>query len=71
MWETRGDNWKTKADEPSIFDELYPSSITYDLEGNVIEIGDEEVGNLNILGWDESQHSRELSRESWVMTQPT
>jgi hypothetical protein len=40
MWEVRGDDWKTKPDEPDVYDELYPSSITYDAEGNVIEVGD-------------------------------
>jgi hypothetical protein len=43
MWEVRGDEWKTQPGEPDVYDELYPSSITYDLEGNVLEIGDEEV----------------------------
>lgn len=43
MLEVRGDDWKTKKDEPNVYDELYPSSITYDFEGNIIEIGDEEV----------------------------
>lgn len=43
MWEVRGDDWKTKEDEPNVYDELYPSSITYDLEGNIIEVGDEGV----------------------------
>jgi hypothetical protein len=43
MWEVRGDGWRCKEGEPIVFDELYPSSITYDLEGNIIEIGDEEV----------------------------
>ena len=43
LWEIRGDDWKTKPDEPIVYDELYPSSITYDLEGNIIEIGDEEI----------------------------
>src|SRR4051812_34157582 len=40
MWEVRGDDWKTKSGEPDVYDELYPSSITYDREGNVIERGD-------------------------------
>jgi hypothetical protein len=43
MWEVRGDDWKTKPGEPDILDELYPSSITYDCEGNIVEIGDEPV----------------------------
>jgi hypothetical protein len=43
MWEVRGDDWKTRKDEPIVFDELYPSSITYDLDGNAIEVGDKEV----------------------------
>jgi hypothetical protein len=43
MWEVRGDDWKTKPGEPDVLDELYPSSITYDQEGNVIEIGDKPV----------------------------
>jgi hypothetical protein len=43
MWEVRGDDWQTKPDEPDVYDELYPSSITYDAEGNVIEVGDSEV----------------------------
>ncbi|MGH7173470.1 MAG: hypothetical protein ACRELG_24575 [Gemmataceae bacterium] len=43
MWEVRGDDWKTNPDESIVYDELYPSSITYDLEGNIIEIGDEEI----------------------------
>ncbi len=42
MWEVRGDDWQT-GDEPNIFDELYPQSKTYDSNGNVIEIGDDEV----------------------------
>ena len=40
MWEIRGDNWKTKPGEPDIYDELYPESITYDPEGNILEKGD-------------------------------
>lgn len=43
MWEVRGDDWRRKEGEPIVRDELYPSSITYDLEGNIIEIGDKEV----------------------------
>jgi hypothetical protein len=43
MWEVRGDEWKTKPAESDVYDELYPSSITYDLEGNILEVGDEEV----------------------------
>lgn len=43
MWEVRGDDWKTKPGEPDVLNELYPSSITYDQEGNVIEIGDKPV----------------------------
>jgi len=43
MWEVRGDDWRSKECEPFVFDELYPSSITYDLEGNIIEVGDEEA----------------------------
>ena len=43
MWEVRGDEWQTRRDEPDVFDELYPSSMTYDLEGNLIEVGDEDV----------------------------
>lgn len=45
MWEVRGDDWQTRAGEPYIYDELYPSSITYDMEGKVIEVGDEEVSS--------------------------
>ena len=41
MWEVRGDPWQTRPGEPYVYDELYPASITYDNEGNVIEIGDE------------------------------
>lgn len=44
MWEVRGDDWKTKPGEPDVYDELYPSSITYDCEGNVLEVGGEPVG---------------------------
>jgi hypothetical protein len=43
MWEVRGDDWQTRPGEPDIYDELYPSSVTYDAEGAVIEVGDEEV----------------------------
>ncbi len=43
MWEVRGDDWKTKKDEPIVFEVLYPPSVTYDLDGNIIEVGDREV----------------------------
>ena len=43
MWEVRRDDWKTQPGEPDVYDELYPSSITCDREGNVIEVGDEPV----------------------------
>lgn len=43
MWEVRGDDWMTAADEPLVVDELYPTSITYDTKGRAVEIGDEEV----------------------------
>jgi hypothetical protein len=43
MWEVRGDDWRTRSGEPHVFDELYPSSVTYDAEGAVIEVGGEEV----------------------------
>ena len=49
MWEVRGDDWKTKPGEPDVYDELYPSSITYDLEGNVIEPY-ARIGN-NVVLW--------------------
>lgn len=42
MWEVRGDDWRSRSAEVDVFDELYPSSVTYDLDGNVIEIGDKE-----------------------------
>ena len=43
MWEVRGDDWMTKKSEPDVYDELYSTSLTYDNEGNVVEVGDEEV----------------------------
>jgi hypothetical protein len=43
MWEVRGDDWQTKSGEPYVYDELYPSSITCDVDGASIEVGDEEV----------------------------
>ncbi len=43
MWEVRGDDWRTKPTDPDVFDELYPTSLTYDSEGNVIEVGGDEV----------------------------
>lgn len=45
MWEVRGNDWQTKPDEPYVYDELYPSSVTYDRDGNVIEIGDTPVAD--------------------------
>lgn len=39
MWEVRGDDWRTKPGEPYIHDELYPTAITYDSEGNAVEVG--------------------------------
>lgn len=44
MWEVRGDDWQTRAGESHVYDELYPSSIIYDMEGKIIEVGDEDVG---------------------------
>jgi len=44
MWETRGEDWQTRADEPDMIDRLYPQSNTYDAKGRVVEIGDEDVG---------------------------
>lgn len=41
MWEVRGDNWQTQSDEPYVFDELYPESLTYDPDGKAIERGDD------------------------------
>jgi hypothetical protein len=43
MWEVRGDDWMTKKSEPDVHDELYPTSLTYDNDGNVVEVGDNEV----------------------------
>jgi hypothetical protein len=43
MWEVRGDDWRTKSSEPQVYDELYPTSLTYDDEGNVVEVGGNEV----------------------------
>ena len=43
MWEVRGDDWKTKTTEPDVYDELYHESMTYDREGNVLEVGDEGI----------------------------
>lgn len=43
MWEVRGDAWQTKPGEVDVYDELYPSSLTYDREGNIIEVGDDPV----------------------------
>jgi hypothetical protein len=43
MWGVRGDDWRTRGGEPYVYDELYPSSITYDVEGAVVKVGDEEV----------------------------
>jgi hypothetical protein len=39
MWETRGDNWRFKRDEPDILDELMESAKTFDGDGN--ELPDE------------------------------
>jgi hypothetical protein len=43
MWEVRGDDWRNKVGEPIVYDELYPTSLTYDAEGTVVEVGDEDV----------------------------
>lgn len=43
MCEVRGDDWQTKMGEADVYDELYPSSVTYDSEGNVLKVGDDEV----------------------------
>ena len=39
MWETRGDDWRFKRDEPDILDELMESAKTFDSDGN--ELPDE------------------------------
>jgi hypothetical protein len=43
MWETQGDDWQTRAGEPCVHDELYPSSIAYDAGGAVVGVGDQGV----------------------------
>lgn len=40
MWEVRGDDWKTKPNEPDVFDELATVALTYDDEGNVVKEDD-------------------------------
>ncbi len=44
MWEVRGDDWRTRQGEPWVSDDLYPSAVTYDLEGNALAVGGRPVG---------------------------